>query len=192
MIISENWLREWVDFDLDFVTLADRLTAAGLEAGALALVPRVSEEVIAARITHLRPHPDAASLSLCEVDSGSGSVIQVVCGAANARAGMVAPLAMPGAILPDGSVIRPTTIRNKVSTGMLCSGAELGIDDSVSGLLDLDPSLVPGTSLNAHLDLGDQLLEVDLTPNRGDCLSLLGIAREAAVVANGRLKIPSL
>ena len=192
MIISENWLREWVDFDLDFATLADRLTAAGLEAGALALVPRVSEAVIAARITHLRPHPDAANLSLCEVDSGSGSVIQVVCGAVNARAGMVAPLATPGTILPDGSVIRPTTIRNKVSTGMLCSGAELGIDDSVSGLLDLDPSLVPGTSLNTHLDLGDQLLEVDLTPNRGDCLSLLGIARETAVVANGRLKIPPL
>jgi phenylalanyl-tRNA synthetase beta chain len=191
LIISENWLREWVDFDLDFATLADRLTAAGLEAGALALVPRVSETVIAGRITHLRPHPDATNLSLCEVDNGSGSVVQVVCGATNARAGMVTPLAMPGAILPDGSVIRPTTIRNKVSTGMLCSGAELGIDDSVSGLLELDPSLAPGTSLNAHLDLGDQLLEVDLTPNRGDCLSLLGIARETAVVANGRLKIPS-
>ena len=190
MIISESWLREWVDFDLDFATLADRLTAAGLEAGALTLVPRVSEAVIAGRITHLRPHPDAANLSLCEVDNGSGSVIEVVCGADNARAGLVAPLAMPGAILPDGSVIRPTTIRNKISTGMLCSGAELGIDDSVSGLLELDRSLAPGTNLNTHLDLGDQLLEIDLTPNRGDCLSLLGIARETAVLANGHLKIP--
>ena len=192
MIISENWLREWVDFDLDFATLADRLTAAGLEASGLTSVPRVSEAVIAGRITHLRPHPDATRLSLCEVDSGPESMSQVVCGAANVHVGMVAPLAMPGAILPNGSVIRPTTIRNQVSTGMLCSGAELGIDDSVSGLLDLDPSLAPGTSLNAHLDLGDQLLEIDLTPNRGDCLSLFGMAREATVVANGRLKMPSL
>ena len=192
MIISEHWLREWVDFDLDFATLADRLTAAGLEASALTSVPRMSEAVIAGRITHLRPHPDATNLSLCEVDSGPGPVIQVVCGAANAHVGMVAPLAIPGAILPNGSVIRPTTIRNEVSTGMLCSGAELGIDDSVSGLLDLDPSLTPGTSLNAHLDLGDQLLEIDLTPNRGDCLSLFGMARETVVVANGRLKMPSL
>ena len=95
MIISENWLREWVDFDLDFATLADRLTAAGLEAGALALVPRVSEAVIAARITHLRPHPDAANLSLCEVDSGSGSVIQVVCGAVNDDVFTVAILTYP-------------------------------------------------------------------------------------------------
>ena len=97
MIISEHWLREWVDFDLDFATLADRLTAAGLEASALTSVPRMSEAVIAGRITHLRPHPDATNLSLCEVDSGPGPVIQVVCGAANAHVGMVAPLAIPGA-----------------------------------------------------------------------------------------------
>ena len=190
MIISENWVREWVEFDPDFASLGESLTAAGLECGAVTDLPALPAGVVAGHIVKCAKHPGADNLRLCSVDFGSSIPAQIVCGAANARPGAVVPLALPGTILRSGHEVQASEIRGQGSAGMLCSAADLGFEEQSVGLLEMDSDLEPGQELNLHFDLPDRVLEIDLTPNRGDCLSILGIAREVAAVTAGKLLPP--
>ena len=192
MIISENWLREWVDFDVSFDDLPALLTQAGLETGVVSIVPALSEGIVAARVELVTPHPNADGLSVCEVDGGRQKHYQIVCGAENVRAGMLTALATPDTVLANGQKISNQDLRGVISEGMLCSGSELGLEDQSSGILELDPHLTPGQMLDKHLQLPDRVFEVELTPNRGDCLSILGVARETATVTHGTLKGPTI
>ena len=192
MIISENWLREWVEFDRSFNSLPEILTAAGLETGVIEEIPPLSRYIVAGHIRKIAPHPDADGLTLCRIDAGDSKTHQVVCGAPNASEGIVVPFARSRTRLPSGSKISRAVIRGQMSAGMLCSAAELGLEEQSSGLLVLDPELQPGAPLNPHLALPDRLLEVELTPNRGDCLSMLGIAREVAALTGGSVQEPKL
>lgn len=192
MIISENWLREWVQFDLDFNSLPALLTAAGLETGAVEHIKALPGNIVSGHVVQVCLHPDATDLTLCDVDIGEAKPVRVVCGAPNVALGVVAPFATVGSRLPVGEKITEVLIRGELSSGMLCSAAELGLEEQSQGLLLLDPELSPGAQLNDHLQLPDRLLEVELTPNRGDCLSILGVAREVAALTGGRLKEPKL
>lgn len=180
MKISESWLREWVAFDADTQALAQRLTQSGLEVDSISPAAGDFAQVAVGRIVSLEGHPDADKLSVCQVDVGRGEQLQIVCGAGNVYAGMYAPVALVGAKLPDGMKIKKTRLRGVESRGMLCSARELGFGDDHSGILDLQGSGEPGDDLRALLALDDQVIDVDLTPNRGDCLGMEGIAREVA------------
>jgi phenylalanyl-tRNA synthetase beta chain len=192
MKISENWLREWVSPRLDAKTLAERLTMAGLEVGAIESVAPVLDGVVVGEIISVTTHPAADKLRLCRVNIGKGKTLDIVCGASNAAAGMKAPVALEGATLPGGVTIKQAEIRGVVSSGMLCSASELGLAESSEGLLPLDKDATPGMSLFDYMDLDDVTLEIDLTPNRGDCLSIAGIAREISALTGAKLKSPAI
>ena len=180
MKFSEAWLREWVDPDISRQTLLDQLTMAGLEVEIVEPVAPPLPNLVVARIEACESHPDAAQLSICQVADGTGSR-QVVCGAPNARAGLLTALALPGAELPGGIAVKAAQIRGVASAGMLCSAAELGLGDDAAGILELDDGAC-GTALAEALALEDVSIEIKLTPNRGDCLSLRGLAREVGVL----------
>ena len=182
MKFSEQWLRTMADPPLDSEALAEALTMAGLEVEQREPAGPALANVVVARIDHVDKHPNADRLRVCTVDAGGGTPLTIVCGAPNAAVGMLAPLARAGATLPDGTVIRATDVRGVASQGMLCSAKELGLDDDASGLLALDGSLSPGASLAQALGLDDTLLTLKLTPNRADCLSILGVAREVSAI----------
>ena len=188
MKLSEKWLREWVSPRLDRKALADRLTMAGLEVGAMEPVAPKLDKVVVGRIESITAHPSADKLRLCRVGIGKDKTLDIVCGAANAAIGMLAPVALEGATLPNGMKIRHTEIRGVASYGMLCSAQELGLAESAEGLLTLDDDAKPGASLTEYLGLDDVSLEVDLTPNRGDCLSVAGLARELAAITGAKIK----
>lgn len=182
MKISESWLREWIDPGATTEVIAERLVMAGLE---LEIEPALAElptGVVVGRIQGLAPHPQAERLRVCEVDVGSPEPVTIVCGAANARVGLVAPCALPGARLPGGVEIQIGQLRGVASAGMLCSARELGLSERSDGLLELDSSASPGTPIERHLQLEDRILNLELTPNRGDCLSILGLAREVGAL----------
>ena len=181
MRVSVNWLNEWLDVVPPPRELADRLTMAGLEIEAVEPAAPPLPGVVVGEILERTKHPNADTLSVCTVDAG-GEQLQVVCGAPNARAGMKAPLAMVGARLPDGTEIRRAQLRGVESAGMLCSSRELGLSDEAEGLMVLPAEFPTGASLVQALSLDDTILEVNLTPNRGDCMGIAGIAREAAVL----------
>lgn len=181
MRVSIQWLREWVDIAEQPARIAEQLTTAGLEVDSVEPVAPDLAGIIAARVSEVRPHPNASRLSVCTVDTG-GSEHRVVCGAPNVRSGLVAPFAPVGTILPGGRAIHAASIRGVQSEGMLCSARELHLSDDASGLLELDPETVPGTPLAEQIDLDDTVLDIDLTPNRGDCFSMLGIAREISAL----------
>ncbi|HUS25263.1 MAG TPA: phenylalanine--tRNA ligase subunit beta [Candidatus Binatia bacterium] len=180
MNVSLRWLREWVQVKASDEALAERLTLAGIEATVEPL-PRAPDRVVVGRIQSIRPHPQADRLRVCEVDTGSGTHT-IVCGAANAREGMIAPVALAGARLPNGTEIRQAALRGVESAGMLCSAQELGLAEKSEGLLELDADARVGAAIGAHLALDDALLVPELTPNRGDCLSVRGLAREIAAI----------
>ncbi|MBX6420429.1 MAG: phenylalanine--tRNA ligase subunit beta [Nevskia sp.] len=182
MKLSERWLREWVNPPADSAELAARLTAAGLECTTRPLTDDPPRGVVVARIRGVAPHPQAERLRICEVDAGHGSALKIVCGAPNARAGLVTAAALPGAVLPGGRAIERASLRGVESEGMLCSAAELGLGEDAGGLIELDADAAPGTPLERVLALDDRLLELELTPNRGDCLSVAGLAREVAAL----------
>jgi phenylalanyl-tRNA synthetase beta chain len=186
MKISEQWLREWVSVRQDAKHLAERLTLAGLEVGAVARVAPSLDGVVVGEIRSLDVHPQADRLRICQVHVGQKLPLTIVCGAANAAPGLKVPVALPGAVLPNGSRIAKTEIRGVESSGMLCSAAELGLEEVSEGLLVLENSAKPGTALAKHLQLDDHQLEIDLTPNRGDCLSIKGLARELAALTGAR------
>ena len=182
MKFSEAWLREFVNPDIDTALLAQQLTMAGLEVGAIEAAAGELEGVVVAEVCEVAPHPDADKLKVCKVDGGSGDILDIVCGAPNVAAGMLVPLAVVGAVLPGDVAVRKTKIRGVESSGMLCSQRELGLGDDHSGLWVLPPGIAAGTAMSQLLELPDQVLELDLTPNRGDCQSLIGIAREVATL----------
>lgn len=192
MKFSERWLRTLVDPALDTAGLCDALTMAGLEVEeAVAAAPPFSG-VVVAKIEAVDPHPNADRLRICTVDAGTGSLLPIVCGAPNAAAGMKVPCAMIGAELPGGFAIRKASVRGVDSYGMLCSAQELGIDDDASGLLALPADAQVGADLRDALALDDTLITLKLTPNRADCLSLVGIARDVAAATGAKLTLPAI
>ncbi len=191
MKISVQWLREWVDVGDDVAALSHGLTMAGLEIeGNHPAAPPMSG-IVVAEVLSVERHPDAEKLNVCRVNTGSETV-QIVCGAPNVRAGMKAPLAQIGATLPDGIAIKSAKLRGVESFGMLCSARELGLSEDSSGLLDLPQEFVVGTDLVKALLLDDRVLEINLTPNRGDCMSVAGVAREAAATTGNSLHAPPI
>jgi phenylalanyl-tRNA synthetase beta chain len=189
MKVSISWLKNYVPIEMDVFDLAEALTMAGLEVESVQDRFGYLDTVRVARIEAIQPHPDAERLKIVRIDTGSGRA-SVVCGAPNVQTDMRVPWAMPGTELPDGSAIGKSVIRGKTSEGMLCSEAELGLGFDRSGILSLDPTLAPGASLAQALSLSDAVIEIDLTPNRPDCLSVLGIAREIAAIEHCRVNYP--
>ncbi len=192
MKFSERWLRVLVDPPIDTAALCDKLTMAGLEVEETASAAPPFSGVVVGRIETVAPHPNADRLRVCSVDVGRPERLAIVCGAPNAAAGMLAPCATTGATLPGGFTIRRTEVRGVESHGMLCSAKELGLDEDASGLLALSASSKPGTDLRHALALDDTLITLKLTPNRADCLSLLGIAREVAAITAAPLRAPEI
>ena len=191
MLINMDWLKEWVDVDVDAAALGEELTTAGLEVEAVSPVASKLDGIVVAEILELEPHPNADRLSLCKVDAGSG-LQAVVCGAPNVARGLKVPFAPIGASLPGGRVIEAAELRGVVSNGMLCSARELGLSEDAGGLLLLDADARPGTPLAEHLRLEDAVLDINITPNRGDCFSVIGLARELSAKHGRPLKGPSL
>ena len=183
MKFNERWVREWVDPPIDTEALAARLTAVGLEVESVESVAASMKNIAVAEIVGVTPHPEADRLSLCEVDDGGSETYRVVCGAPNVRIGMRSAFARVGARLPDGSKIRKSRIRGEISQGMLCSAQELGLGEEADGILELDSDAPLGNDLVEWLGLADTVVELGLTPNRGDCLCIAGIAREIAVAS---------
>jgi phenylalanyl-tRNA synthetase beta chain len=188
MKFSEHWLRTLVDPPIDSDSLAHALTMAGLEVEERAKAAPSFSGVVAARVLSVERHPNADRLTVCRVDAGSGEPLSIVCGAPNVAAGMVVPCALVGATLPAGLDIRKTTMRGVESQGMLCSASELGISDDSAGLLVLDSQIPIGTDVREALDLDDVVFTFKLTPNRADCLSVLGLAREISAITASPLR----
>jgi phenylalanyl-tRNA synthetase beta chain len=192
MKFSEAWLREWIDPPISTRALADRLTMAGLEVDSLGPAAADFHGVVVARVLEVSPHPDSDHLKLCQVDDGSERPLQVVCGAGNVRPSMLAPLARVGGALADGRRIATTLIRGLESHGMLCSARELGLSEHSSGLMSLPDGAPVGQSLRDYLRLDDTIFDVDLTPNRADCLCIAGVAREVATLTSTELLAPAI
>jgi phenylalanyl-tRNA synthetase beta chain len=184
MKLSKLWLREWVNFSLTEDELAHQLTMAGLEIDAVSPVAGQFTHVVVAEVLSTKPHPDADKLTLCEVKAGPDTVLKIVCGAANVRPGLKVALAMIGAELPNGLKIKESKLRGELSQGMLCSVTELGLAEQSDGIMELEYDAPVGTDIREYLLLNDHVFDVDLTPNRADCFSVLGIAREVAVLNN--------
>ena len=191
MKVSVNWLKELVDFELSVEELAHTLTMAGLEVEEISPVAAAFDSIVVAEVKTITPHPNADKLHVCEVDAGTGTLLQIVCGAPNVAPGMRAPCALVGAKLP-GLEIRQAKLRGIESNGMLCSARELGLSDEHAGLLVLANDAPVGQSIRTYLDLDDVYLTLKMTPNRGDCLSMTGIARDLAAITGGALKIPAI
>jgi len=179
--ISEQWLREWVSPDLSTEELAHQITMAGLEVDAIDPVAGVFSGVVVAEIVSAEQHPDADKLRVCQVNTGAETV-QIVCGAPNARAGLKAPLAVVGAVLPGDFNIKAAKLRGMESQGMLCAEQELGLSDASDGLMELAADAPVGTDIRDYLQLDDKVIEIGLTPNRADCLGVAGIAREVGLL----------
>jgi phenylalanyl-tRNA synthetase beta chain len=190
MRISYRWLSEYVDLPPP-EELARRLTAVGLEVESLERTGQGLEGVVTARIVASERHPNAEKLSVTRVDAGGGEPLQIVCGAKNYGVGDVVPLATVGTVLPGGQRIEQAKLRGVESAGMLCSARELGLSEDASGLLLLDRDIAPGTPLAKALGLDDVLLEVNVTPNRPDALSHVGIAREVAALLGQQVRMPA-
>ncbi len=188
MKISESWLREWVNPDISTKTLAEQLTMAGLEVDAVESAAPEFSKVVVAEVVEVSAHPDADKLRVCQVNVGEQENLQIVCGASNVRAGLHVPAAVVGARLPGDFKIKKSKLRGVLSFGMLCGASELGLEKSSAGLMELPEDSPVGTDIRDYLNLDDQIIEVDLTPNRGDCLSIAGVAREVAVLNQVDLK----
>lgn len=191
MQFPESWLRTLVNPPIATDELAHRLTMAGLEVEETEPAAPAFTGVVVAHIVEIAPHPDADKLRVCQVDDGSGERLQIVCGAPNAAAGLKVPLARVGAELPGGMKIGVAKMRGVQSSGMLCSARELGLSQDHAGLLELPADMVPGQSIREALDLDDTLFTLKLTPNRADCLSILGVAREVAALTGAPLSVPT-
>jgi phenylalanyl-tRNA synthetase beta chain len=192
MRISNQWLLEWVDHGLTPEELGHRLTMAGLELDSIEPAAPDFSGVVVGLVRQVAPHPDADKLRVCQVDDGSGESVQVVCGAPNVAEGMHVPFARVGAVLPGDFRIKPAKLRGVSSHGMLCSVTELGLAESSEGLMPLPADLAPGTDVREALGLDDVVLEVDLTPNRADCLGMAGVAREVAALTDRPLMVPGI
>ena len=192
MKFTLSWLKEHLETDADARTIAERLTLIGLEVESLEDRSAALKDFVVACVVSEEKHPNADKLKLCMVDTG-GEVVQVVCGAPNAHTGMKGVFAPPGAVIPvSGEALKISAIRGVESRGMLCSERELLLSDEHLGIIELKTDLAPGASAAHALGLDDPLFDVAITPNRGDCTSVAGIARDLAAVGIGRLKTPAV
>ncbi|MEJ5358596.1 MAG: phenylalanine--tRNA ligase subunit beta [Desulfobacterales bacterium] len=190
MKISLSWLSQYTAIRRSPSEIAEALTRAGIAVDAVVDRFRYLEGVRVGRIVGLAPHPNAPRLTVCRVETGEERPRSIVCGAPDLRVGLLVPAALPGAVLPDGTSVAETAVRGVPSEGMLCSAGELGLGADRGGLLELPAGLPVGEALHRALGLSDPVLELDLTPNRGDCLSLIGVAREVAALQGTRLRLP--
>ncbi len=192
MKFSEHWLREWVNPAISTEQLSAQLTMAGLEVDAIEPVAPVFAKVVVGEVLEVVQHPDAERLKVCQVNIGEAQPLQIVCGAANVRTGLRVPAALVGAQLPGGLEIKRAKLRGVESSGMLCSAKELGLAESSNGLMVLPADATPGTDVRVYLQLDDVSIELGVTPNRGDCLSITGIAREVAVLNRCAVTAPDI
>jgi phenylalanyl-tRNA synthetase beta chain len=192
MKFSESWLREWVNPHMSTDSLVHELTMAGLEVDTAEPVAADFDKVVVGEVLACDKHPEADKLTVCTVEVGEGDPLQIVCGAPNVYAGMKSPTALVGAKLPGGFKIRKAKLRGVESRGMLCSEVELGLGEGADGIMSLASDAPVGRDLRQYLDLDDTSIDIDLTPNRGDCFSVLGIARETAVMSKLELEWPPL
>jgi phenylalanyl-tRNA synthetase beta chain len=196
MQFSESWLRQYVNPSLDSKALGHAMTMAGLEVEERHSVAPPFTKIVVAQILSAEQHPDADRLRVCKVDAGTGQELQIVCGAPNARAGIKIPCALVGAELPPSEVggkpfmIKLGKLRGVESQGMLCSGRELGLGDDHEGILELPVDAPVGDDIRKYLDLDDQIFVIKLTPNKADCLSLMGMAREVSAITGTTLCAP--
>lgn len=196
MQFSESWLRQYVNPSLDSKALGHAMTMAGLEVEEQHSVAPPFTKIVVAQILSAEQHPDADRLRVCKVDAGTGQELQIVCGAPNARAGIKIPCALVGAELPPSEVggkpfmIKLGKLRGVESQGMLCSGRELGLGDDHEGILELPVDAPVGDDIRKYLDLDDQIFVIKLTPNKADCLSLMGMAREVSAITGTTLCAP--
>ncbi|HCA5044116.1 TPA: phenylalanine--tRNA ligase subunit beta [Acinetobacter baumannii] len=192
MKISENWLRTWVNPAIDSDTLSDQLTMLGLEVDELAPVAKPFTGVVVGEVLTVEQHPDADRLRVTTVNIGSGEPLQIVCGAPNVRAGMKAPVATIGAVLPGDFRIKKGKLRGVESQGMLCGASEIDLEDKIDGLLELPADAPVGVNIREYLKLDDNVIDISITPNRGDCFSIRGIAREVAVINQLQMNEPEI
>ena len=190
MKISLLWLNEWIDHGLSPDKLAEKLTSLGLETKITEDRRGAFKNVVVGKVLSVEPHPNADSIRITSVNAG-GEPLTIVCGAPNVAVGQTVAVALIGATLPNGMKIEKRKIRGQESFGMICSEAELGLSSESSGIMVLENDLKPGAEISSCLELEDVMFEVDLTPNRGDCLSVIGVAREVAAITGAKLKIPS-
>ena len=196
MQFSESWLRQYVNPSLDSDALSHAMTMAGLEVEERHSVAPVFTNIVVAQILYAEQHPDADRLRVCKVDAGTGQELQIVCGAPNARAGIKIPCALVGAELPPSEpggkpfMIKVGKLRGVESQGMLCSGRELGLGEDHEGILELPADAPIGEDIRKYLDLDDQIFVIKLTPNKADCLSLMGMAREVSAITGAALCAP--
>jgi phenylalanyl-tRNA synthetase beta chain len=191
MKASLSWLKEYVNIAFDAETLADALTMVGLEVETVSDRYDYLKSVVTGRIAQILPHPNSNELKLCQVDIGSGT-IPVVCGAPNVTKDMLAPCALPGTCLPNGIILDKNLIKGEPSEGMLCSEIELGLGVKGDSIIELSKDISPGEPLNKALGLSDMVFEIDLTPNRPDCLSIIGVAREIAAIQKTKVAYPEI
>ncbi|HBO72649.1 MAG TPA: phenylalanine--tRNA ligase subunit beta [Acinetobacter sp.] len=192
MKISENWLRTWVNPAIDSETLSDQLTMLGLEVDELAPVAKPFTGVVIGEVLTVEQHPDADRLRVTTVNIGSGEPLQIVCGAPNVHVGMKAPVATIGAVLPGDFKIKKGKLRGVESQGMLCGASEIDLEDKIDGLLELPADAPVGVNIREYLKLDDNVIDISITPNRGDCFSIRGIAREIAVINQLQVNEPQI
>jgi len=176
MNISENWLKKWIDIPVSTEQLVNDLTMGGIEVDNVETLEKI-DKVVVGKVVECKQHPNADKLKICQVDIGE-NILQIICGANNVRKELKVAVALIGAKLPNGLKIKETKLRGELSQGMLCSLGELGIPTNSKGILEVDKNIKVSASINDYLDIKDKVLELDITPNRGDCFSILGIARE--------------
>lgn len=188
MKLSEHWLHEWIKPNVSREVLSAKLTMAGLEVDALLPVAEHFSNVIVAEVIHVEKHPEADRLKVCQVNVGQNEPLTIVCGAANVRPQLKVAAALVGAKLPNDFKISRSKIRNVVSNGMLCSARELGMADEGAGIMELPQDAPIGEDLRKYLNLSDYVFDIAITPNRGDCLSVVGIAKEVAAITEAKVK----
>ena len=192
MNILSSWLREWINPDVSDSALADQLTMAGLEVDGVEAVAPEFDKVVVGHVISCEKHPDADKLNLCQVDVGQSDNLQIICGASNVRSDLKVIVATVGAKLPGGLKIKKAKLRGVESFGMICSESELGMADSSDGIAELDSDAPIGKDIREYLNLDDNIIELDITPNRGDCFSILGVAREVSANYNMAFKFPEV
>ncbi|MDO8885552.1 phenylalanine--tRNA ligase subunit beta [Candidatus Oleimmundimicrobium sp.] len=190
MRVSLNWLKDYVDFDISIEELIEKLNLSGTAVESVQYLGKGLENIVVGQIKKIESHPNADKLVVCQVDVGAEAELTIVCGAKNMKEGDKVPVALVGAVLPNGMEIKKAKLRSVESYGMMCSAIELNIGDDASGLMILDPKLKIGEELSKTLNLKDVILELEITPNRPDCLGTIGIAREVTAITDGKLKKP--
>ena len=192
MLLSLKWLREFVPFEGTAAELGDRLTMLGLELEEIIRPFDAIEPIVVGHVVSRERHPEADKLSVCKVDVGQGEPLDIVCGAPNVAAGQRVPVALVGTTMPGGMVIKKAKLRGQPSHGMICSERELGLGEDHDGIMVLPESFRIGARLVDELDLDREVCDIAITPNRADCLSVLGLAREVALAFGLPLTMPAL